>query len=128
MEEKAASAIILQEKKILLVKRSEHTELFPNYWACPGGRIKGDETLEEAAIREVKEEVNLYFQPTKLFAQGQYQNRELYRYIGNWKGEVKLQEEELSDWNWFTYEEALKLNLAFDYRKIIEDLHRKELL
>lgn len=43
--------------KLLLVKRGEHP--YKNYWALPGGFVKVDESLEEAALRELKEETNL---------------------------------------------------------------------
>lgn len=42
---------------ILLVKRGEHP--YMNTWALPGGFMKIDETIEECAYREVKEECNL---------------------------------------------------------------------
>ncbi len=42
---------------ILLIKRGEHP--FKNKWALPGGFLKPDETVEECAIRETKEETNV---------------------------------------------------------------------
>lgn len=43
------------KSKVLLVKRSpKYSE--PNKWSPPGGFMSRDETLEEAAAREVKEE------------------------------------------------------------------------
>lgn len=42
---------------LLLVKRGEHP--FMNHWALPGGFLKMDETLEECAVRELREETNL---------------------------------------------------------------------
>jgi len=38
---------------------------------------------------------------------------------------VKIQEEEIADWGWFSYNDATKLDLAFDYRDIIEIVHKK---
>ena len=71
----AASAIILKEKKILLVKRSDYTPTFPHTWACPGGRGDEGELPENAVVREVKEEVDLDFKPSKLYAMGKYKDR-----------------------------------------------------
>jgi 8-oxo-dGTP diphosphatase len=45
------------ELKVLLVKRGQ--EPFKNKWAIPGGFVKMHESLEEAAIRELKEETNI---------------------------------------------------------------------
>lgn len=42
---------------ILLIKRGEHP--FMNKWALPGGFLRATETMEECALRELKEETNL---------------------------------------------------------------------
>lgn len=46
-----------KELKILLIKRGEHP--FKNMWALPGGFVKMDESIDEAAYRELKEETNV---------------------------------------------------------------------
>jgi len=124
----AASGILLKDEKILLIKRSYYTKIYPDFWACPGGRAENNETPERTVIREVKEEVNLDFSPTKLFTTATWQDRDLYRYLGKWHGEIKIQEEEISDYGWFTYLETKKLALAFDYKKVIQLLHKNKLL
>ena len=43
----------------LLIKRSEKSEAFPNYWALPGGFLNKGESLEECAIRELFEETGV---------------------------------------------------------------------
>ncbi len=124
----AASGIILKNKTILLLKRSNYTENYPGFWGCPGGRAEQGETAEQNVIREVKEECNLDFTPTKIFKTGTWKNRKYYRFLGNWKGEIKIQEKEVADFGWFSYSEALKLDLSFDYKEVIELLHKKNLL
>jgi len=124
----ASNAIILKDKEILLVKRSDYTKAFPKCWACPGGRADEGETPEQAVERELKEEINLDFKPTKLFATGKWKDRDLYRFLGQWSGDIKLQEEELTEYDWFSYEDAVKLDLAFDYREIIERLRKEGLI
>ncbi len=124
----AASAAIIKDKKILLTKRSDYTKTYPNLWAFPGGRADGDETPEQAVVREVKEEVGLDFTPKKLFAKGRYKRRELFRFIGDWSGNIMIQEEEISDHGWFTYDKAIKLDFAFEYRDVIEKLHKEGLI
>ena len=124
----ASSATIIKDKMILLIKRSNYTKVFPGYWACPGGRANEGEFPEQVVVREVKEEVNLDFEPQELIKKSQYEDRELFRFYGSWVGKVKIQEDEVSDWNWFSYSDAIKLKLAFDYREVIEILHQKNLL
>lgn len=46
-----------KELKILLIKRGEHPCL--GKWALPGGFVAANESLEEAAIRELKSETNI---------------------------------------------------------------------
>jgi ADP-ribose pyrophosphatase YjhB (NUDIX family) len=124
----AASGIIIQNHKILLLQRSNYTQHFPKYWGCPGGRAEKGETAEENVIREVKEECNLDFIPTKIIKTGIWQDRKYYRFLGNWSGEISIQEEEVIDYNWFTFDEARQLNLSFDYREVIEILNKRKLL
>jgi len=124
----AASGIILQNKKILLLQRSNYTQNYPEFWGCPGGRAEIGETAEQNVIREVKEECNLDFKPTKILKTGVWQNRKYYRFLGNWTGEIKIQELEVMNFNWFTYQEAIKLNLSFDYKEVLEILHKNQLL
>lgn len=124
----AASALILKGKKIFLVKRSDYTDVFPLHWGAPGGRAEGDETAKQVVVREVKEETSLEFKPAKLFFRSSYKDRDRHQFFGEWSGEVKLQDEELTDWNWFSYEEALKLDLAFDYREVIKKLRKEKYL
>jgi 8-oxo-dGTP pyrophosphatase MutT (NUDIX family) len=124
----SASGIILQQKKILLLKRANYTEMYPGFWGCPGGRAEKDETAEQNVIREVKEECNLDFKPTSIFKIGTWLDKKYYRFLGDWCGEIKIQEEEVTDYGWFTFEHTSKLQLAFDYKEIISILKHKSLL
>ena len=51
---KVAAAIIIKDKKLLLVKQKNR-----DYWTPPGGLVDKGETFEEACIRETKEEVGV---------------------------------------------------------------------
>ncbi len=44
-------AVITQDNKVLIVKNSS------GFWEVPGGRIDGDETIEQALHRELREEL-----------------------------------------------------------------------
>ena len=55
---------------ILMVKRGEHP--YKDMWALPGGFLKKDETVEECAYREIKEEANV--SPVSLMPVGIFSN------------------------------------------------------
>ena len=126
------AAIILRDKRVLLIKRSDYSRVYPSTWVCPGGRAEGNETPEQAVIRETKEEIGLDFRPTRLFEKKKYSSEARHftghQFLGTWKGEPRPCEEEVADWNWYTYKEALRLDLGFNYRDVIKKLHNEDLL
>ena len=124
----AASGILLKGKNILLLQRSNYTQNYPGFWGCPGGRAEKNETAEQNVIREVKEESNLDFSPSEIIKTGVWQNRKFYRFLGKWSGEIKIQEKEVVNYGWFSYDEAIKLDFSFDYKEIVELLHSRNLL
>jgi len=50
-------AMITHKDRILLIKRNKYPYI--GYWALIAGKLEMDETVEEAAIREAKEETGL---------------------------------------------------------------------
>ncbi|MDD4649321.1 MAG: (deoxy)nucleoside triphosphate pyrophosphohydrolase [Desulfoplanes sp.] len=56
------AGIAIREGKILVARRPDDA-LFGGYWEFPGGKVEGDETLENALIRELDEE--LLIRPTR---------------------------------------------------------------
>ena len=62
----AVKGIIVHNNKVLIVQRSEDDEVGAGTWECVGGKIDYGENLEDALIREVKEEVNITITVDKL--------------------------------------------------------------
>ncbi|HIE34366.1 MAG TPA: NUDIX hydrolase [Candidatus Altiarchaeales archaeon] len=58
-------AIILRKYSIILIKRKNPP--FKGMWALPGGFVEYGETVEEAIIRETKEETGLDVEILNLF-------------------------------------------------------------
>ena len=50
------AAIVIRDGEILLVR---HLKYGKTYWLLPGGGVDYGETIEEALVRELKEETNL---------------------------------------------------------------------
>lgn len=76
----ATNGVIFENKDedILFVKRKYDPK--KNCWNVPGGFVNIDETIEESAVREIKEELGIEISPTRLryFASG----CDRYRYKG----------------------------------------------
>ncbi len=129
----AASAAIIKDKRILLIKRSMKCSRFPGFWSFPSGGIQPkDSSIEACVIREVLEEVSLEFKPKEKF--GFYEsisNNKRYValiFLGDVKGEISCQRDEVSEAKFFSYEEIKSLEIAFVYGEVIDDLYHKTLI
>lgn len=71
-----SDAVVIQSGHILLVKRAEMPG--KGLWALPGGHIGPDETSEQAAIRELREETSLKV-PEKVLA-GSIKNSKVFEH------------------------------------------------
>ena len=54
------------EGKYLVLKRGEHEIAYPSQYTFPGGKIEGNDTVEETLAREVEEEAGLKLKPGKI--------------------------------------------------------------
>jgi len=115
------------DERILIVKR--RTVPFKGYWALPGGRVEAGESVEEAIVREVKEETGLDVEIVRKI--GEYRERGfkdgveydyspacfLVKPIG---GEILRQKSEIEEIKLVKLEEVPR-ELAFVHSRMIGD-------
>ncbi|MFP4424406.1 MAG: NUDIX hydrolase [Candidatus Woesearchaeota archaeon] len=104
------SAVIENNKKFLLGKRSMSEDVFPGLWSIPGGKVESPENkvgiLEENCIREVEEEMGCTVRITG-YVQSHGDGKNKVYII--FRGEVKKGEpkplEDTEEVAWFSMEE-----------------------
>ena len=120
----AADGILTRENgEIVLILRRGVT--YTGYWALPGGTVDEGETIEEALIREMKEEVGVDVEPMDILGVFSDPERDPRGrvistvFICNYKGNLEAGSDAGSV-ILCTVEEALKKNLAFDHNFILQ--------
>jgi len=117
--------IEIESKGIILIKRKNP----PFGWAIPGGFVDYGESLEEAAIREAKEETNLDVKLIRQFHTYSNPKRDPRHhsistvYIAKGKGKPKAKDDalEIGIFN----ELNLPDEIAFDHRLILSDYFKR---
>jgi ADP-ribose pyrophosphatase YjhB (NUDIX family) len=118
--------IEIEPKGIVLIKRKNP----PHGWAIPGGFVDYGESLEEAAIREAKEETNLDVKLVRQFHTYSDPKRDPRHhsistvYIAKGKGDPKAKDDAL-EIKIFD-ESTLPDKIAFDHRLILKDYFRSK--
>ena len=123
----AATVVVydVQKDAFLLIKRS--TNPFYGYYAFPGGFIEvGKEEIEDAAIRELREEAGVYLERENLElidvrSHPQRDPRDHIFDIAYFVRSENVQAaagDEVSAFAWASVEEIDEMNLAFDHDKL----------
>lgn len=109
--------------KFLLVKRSSLRKRFPNEWEFPSGFME-EETEQEGALRELKEETGLIGEVVKTGESFQVET-EMYHFrihpvlVKVEYGEIELTEEH-EGYEWIKIEDITKYNTVPQLRKDLE--------
>ena len=98
-----------EERQFLIIRRSDIDER-AGQWTIPGGHIDEEDcTIEEGAIRELEEEVNLTCEVCDLSYLGQPKPEKFYFLTRKWSGKInvnkpnpKTGEIEHDDYKWAT--------------------------
>ncbi len=120
--EVAVDCVIVKDGKVLLVKRDH--EPFKGYWVLPGGHVEKGETIRDAAVREMREELGLNVEVVETIGVFDDPDRDPRGLISVAvlafpKGERIHLNEEASEYRWFPLDE-LPEKIGFDHRKIPE--------
>ena len=113
------------QEGIILIKRKNP----PHGWALPGGFVDVGESLEEAAVREAKEETSLDIKLKNQFHTYSDPKRDPRKhtistvYVATAQGRPRAQDD-AQDIRIFT-EEEINFPLAFDHKKILADYFKQ---
>lgn len=111
--------ILNDNKQVLLQKRASTKRMHPNKWGLCAGHVVAHESLADAALREIKEEVGLDIVANELhpFAEkfvnlDTYDSQITYFYYikTNLKASgFEIQLEELSEVKWFSIDKVIEM-------------------
>ena len=119
----AVDGVLIKNKKILLIKRGN--EPFKNKWALPGGFVEYGERVEEAIVREFKEETGINVRIKKLFGVFSDPDRDPRGHVISIVFLLESDDEpragdDAIDARFFDLDNLPEL--AFDHKKIIEEV------
>ncbi|MBE6485842.1 MAG: NUDIX hydrolase [Methanosphaera stadtmanae] len=117
--------LILEDNKIILIKRLNNP--FKDYWAIPGGFVEYGEKVEDAAVREAKEETGLDIELTKLVGVYSDPDRDprghtvTIAFLSKIIGGTLKSDSDAKDAKFLDINELKNMKLAFDHKEILKD-------
>ena len=125
------AAIIIHRQRILLGQRSPGRVFYPNVWDVFGGHIEPEELPEGTLVRELQEELDItptHWAELEIIRESVPEREDTPSYdlivhfycVTGWMGKpVNRQLEEHTLIQWFSYDEAVRLELAHpDYPRL----------
>jgi 8-oxo-dGTP diphosphatase len=130
MEQKprlTAAVLVMHEGKFLLAERNK--ENYNGYWIIPGGGVEFGEKIEDAALREIKQETNLDVDIVKqicykeiINVPGNYHSIVFY-FLAKPKNpdmDVKA-DDDVSKANFFSIDEIKKMKIAESVELVLKE-------
>lgn len=117
------------KNEFILIRRKN--EPFKNHWAIPGGFVDYGETVENAVIREAKEETGIDVKLEKLLGVYSEPNRDprghtvtiVYLAIGDFD-KIKPDSDAI-DADIYSFDDIKSMKIAFDHNKILKDVFKE---
>ncbi|MFC8514484.1 NUDIX hydrolase [Streptomyces sp. NPDC057257] len=81
----AAAVVMDGEGRVLLVRRSESEKFLPRVWGVPCGKLEGDESGPDGALRELKEETGLLGEIVRKVGESSFLSEYRGHEIKNWQ-------------------------------------------
>ena len=120
-KEKSCGCIVIDNNKVLLVKHNA------GHWDFPKGHVEKNETEEQTALREVKEETNLdveiisgYRYTTEYCPKENVHKEVVYFLARKISSDIKAQESEISNIEWVEIEKATEQITYSNSKEILE--------
>lgn len=122
------AAILWEDGRFLAVKRPEGKPM-AGYWEFPGGKVEPGESLEQALVRELDEELGLAVDGAGIYAERrhEYDHARVHLHfmqVQSWRGEPKALEGQGMEW--MTPGEAAVRNFLPADAEVLEALAREE--
>lgn len=94
-------------------------------WGFPKGRLKENETKEAGACRELKEETDVDLREDEInesdsihIKRGKHHHFYYFKTL-NYIPEVKIDQDEIDDYSWFSLDELSKHNISFFTEQVL---------
>lgn len=124
--EKSCGCVIINDNKVLLVKH------IVGHWDFPKGHVEKNETEEQTALREVKEETNIDAEIVPGYRYAiQYSPKEnvlkdvIFFIAKNTSNDIKPQESEISEIGWFEISKAIEQITHNDSKEILRKIQKE---
>ncbi|MDI9436794.1 MAG: NUDIX hydrolase [Euryarchaeota archaeon] len=117
--------IVHDDGTVMLIKRKNNP--FKGLWALPGGFVEYGETVEQAAVREAREETGIFVDIKKLVGVYSSPDRDPRGHtvticvLAKPTGGTVTPSTDAADASYFSLYEINSLKLAFDHKKILKD-------
>lgn len=124
----AAGVVIRREGKYLLVQESMPSQY--GLWNWPAGKVDVGETIEEAAVREAKEETGFDVKLVRKLGIWQENTKQAAQHAFEAEiagGELNFPKDELLDVCWFTKEEIYSMKDKLRTGWVVEAIEKLEL-
>ena len=124
-----ADIFIYDEMNFIMIKRKNNP--YKDYWALPGGFVEYGESVEDAAVREAKEETNIDVELESLVNVYSKPDRDprghtvTVAYTAKGDLSTKKADDDAKDIGIFTIDDIDNIEIAFDHEKIITDCIEK---